>query len=228
MGIDKNWNSGGGHEQRSGSPGHYDLPDLMMGLVGVATIAALKALDATQTNDGAMYRVAAAGGQQLVYKYVAASALTGDDLLVLAPADGRAAGRFVFVGSYIDLSFAVDHTTADAAVLYTVPTGFQLQVGVPWWHVDTSFTGGASSAIGLSSSNAGLSTAGDLLGGASGDLAATLASTGPYAQGTVGAKIGKPAALLVAGDTIKFNRIASNFTAGAGSAHVPVFPIATP
>lgn len=225
--ISKDWNNGGDRMQRSGSPGQYALPDLMMGLAGVPDIATLKGFGEAG-NDGVLFRVAPAGGQPANYKYALASSLVGDDLLVLAPTDARAAGRFICVEDHFDIKLAVGFATADAAVLYTVPVGFTLQLDVPWWEVTVSFTGGTSSAIGINSSNTGLNGVGDLLGSSAGDVAASLVSTGPLAKGTKGTKIGTPGAVLIGGDTIKFNRITSVFTAGAGFVHVPVKLIATP
>src|SRR5690348_7212071 len=90
------------------------------------------------------------------------------------------------------LKLAIAFGTADAAVLFTVPTNIaRIELGSLWWEVTTSFSGGASSAIGCSSSNASYNTKGDLLGGASGDVAATLVSTGVlHKGGTIGAKFG--------------------------------------
>lgn len=118
------------------------------------------------------------------------------------------------------LALPVDFTKADAAVLYTVPTGIRLSVGRSFWEVTTPFTGGSSSAIGLSSSNAAYNTKGDLLGGAAGDVLAGL--TAGF-KGTIGAKVASQGVIvLVGGDTIRFDRIVSAFTAGAGLAHIPV------
>lgn len=100
--------------------------------------------------------------------------------------------------------------------------------GSPFWSVSVTFTTSTSGAAGLKSSNAGLSTAGDILGGASGDLVATLVSTGAYAKGTVGAKIGKPPAVLSGAETIVYNLIAGTYTAGTGIAHVPVAVLLAP
>jgi hypothetical protein len=133
------------------------------------------------------------------------------------------------LGAYKHLKLPIAFGTADATVLFTVPTLPNGCVGLYlakfWWEVTTSFTGGSASAIGLSSSNAGYSTAGDLLGGATGDVAATLVSTTKYKVGTAGAKISAASpglVILVAADTIKFNRITSAFTAGAGFVHIDV------
>lgn len=121
-------------------------------------------------------------------------------------------------GSVVDLAFPIAFGTADAAVLGTVPAGCALLVLRGYWDVTSGFTGGTSSAIGLSSSQTAHSTKGDLLGGGSGDVTATL--------GTAGLKLGTAGAdqaagiLLDAGATIKFDRITSAFTAGAGYAHL--------
>lgn len=83
------------------------------------------------------------------------------------------------------------------------------------WDVRTAFTGGTASAIGLSTSMTGFNTRGDLLGGATGDVEATLVA-GLYG-GTLGAKFasnGFP--YLGPGATIKFDRINSAFTGGSG------------
>ena len=123
------------------------------------------------------------------------------------------------------LKLAISSATADGAVLFTVPAGHYLRVNRSYWNVQTGFTGGTSSAIGLSSSNAGYATNGDLLGGASGDLTATLGSAG-IKGGTLGAKFGSNGVILLApGDTIKFDRIASAYTAGAGYAMVEVVEV---
>lgn len=112
--------------------------------------------------------------------------------------------------------------TADAAVLYTIPSSVsRVVIASIWWEVATSFTGGTASAIGVSSTNTSYNTKGDLLGGASGDVAATLVSTGVvHKGGTLGAKYGSNGkVVLVAGDSLRFDRITSAFTAGVGYVH---------
>lgn len=188
-----------------------------------ATIATLKAVPLLARVDGGEWLVIADGS---LWRFAATSSLTGDDFLAVSPT--VAGGAYIRVDRVVDITAAVAYTTADAAVLYTVPTGFQLQLGIPYNHVTTSFAGGSSSAIGASSSNGGMSTKGDVLGGSGGDVAATLVSTGAWAKGTVGAKIGKPAALLVAGDTLIFDRITSVFTSGVGVYHFPVTVLLAP
>jgi hypothetical protein len=122
----------------------------------------------------------------------------------------------------VHLKLAIAFGTADAAVLCTIPTGLNLQILSAYWEVTTSFTGGSSSAIGVSSDATDYSTKGDILGGATGDVLATLVSTGvKYKGGTIGAKFGTNGIVVVpAGKVIRFDRITSVFTAGAGFVHI--------
>ena len=123
------------------------------------------------------------------------------------------------------LKLAISSATADGEVLFTVPDGHYLRLNRTYWDIQTGFTGGASSAIGLSSSNASYATKGDLLGGASGDVTATLGTAG-IKGGTIGAKFGSNGVIVLApGDTIKFDRITSAFTAGSGYVFVEVVEV---
>lgn len=116
--------------------------------------------------------------------------------------------------------------TADATSLLVIPVlangAAGLQIESLFWEITVSMTGGASPAIGISSTNASYNTKGDLLGGASGDLTATLVSTGlKYKGGTLGAKFGSNGkVVLVTGDALRFDQIASAFTAGSGFVHI--------
>lgn len=124
------------------------------------------------------------------------------------------------------LALPIAFGTANNAVLFTVPTGIRMFVHKAIWEVTSGFTGGTNSAIGLSSSNTGYNTAGDILGGAGGDVAATLVSG--LKGGTLGAKFGSNGVIvLAAADTIKFNRIVDAFTAGAGFAHLHISALPT-
>lgn len=122
----------------------------------------------------------------------------------------------------VHLKLPIAFGTADAATLCTVPTGSRLQILSAFWEVTTSFTGGSSSAIGVSSDDTDYSTKGDILGGASGDVLATLVSTGRvYKGGTIGAKFGSNGIVVVgSGKIIRFDRVTSAFTAGAGFVHI--------
>ena len=132
-------------------------------------------------------------------------------------------------GENLYLKLAISFANADGDVLYTVPTNIAIMVRSAFWEITTSWTGGTSSAIGLSSSLSPHDAAGDILGGASGDVAATLVSTGgAYKTGTAGLSFtaAPKVVILTGGSTIKFNRIASAFTAGAGNVHLDCMTIA--
>lgn len=120
----------------------------------------------------------------------------------------------------VALKLAIAFGTADAAILYTVPAGKRLLLERTFWEVTVGFTGGSSSAIGLSSSQTGQSTKGDLLGGATGDVTATLGTAG-VKGGTIGADFGSNGVIVLEpGATIRFDRITSVFTAGTGFVHI--------
>lgn len=190
-----------------------------------ASLATISALGASSVADGEVFLDQSAGR---LWRYAAASTLTADGGFLVAAATGAGVGAFIAMDRTIDIQAAVSSATTDATVLYTVPAGFRLRLTVPFWSVSVTFTTSSAGAAGLKSSNAGLNTAGDILGGASGDLVATLVSTGAYAKGTVGAKIGKPPAVLSGGDTVIYNLIAGTYTAGTGIAHIAVEVLLAP
>jgi hypothetical protein len=226
MSLAQDWNSGGSALiPGTGKPG---LRDLLSPLHGLSGLTALKAVPESESSDGAPARVLA-GAARGGWRYHAASVLAGDDVMVVAPADGRTAGRWIReVGSYLDIALAFTFATLDAASLYALPTGFELDLLSSAWEIGTSMTGGTTPAIGISSGQTGLSTKGDILGGAAGDLTATLVSTGAKYKGTTGAKMGTPSARLVGGNGFRFDRIADAFAAGAGTAHIGAAVIVVP
>lgn len=120
---------------------------------------------------------------------------------------------------FVNLKLPFTFATADAAVLYTVPTGMILLLTHVFWEITADLTGGASSAIGVSSSAAPHTTKGDLLGGAAGDVAAALTAAIGFTQGTIGVSFSAAPKLVVlpASATIRFDAITSAFTAGAGN-----------
>jgi len=128
-------------------------------------------------------------------------------------------GRPVGLYEPVDLKLAIGFATADAAVLFQVPSDVRLAIERVWWEVVTGFTGGTSSAIGVSSSATGYTTKGDLLGGSGGDVAATLVAG--HKGGTIGTDFGSNGVIVLpGGSTLRFDRIASVFTAGAGFVRV--------
>lgn len=161
------------------------------------------------------------------FYYHPTSVLTADDLFVVTPATG--AGRFLLLpGTIADISLPIAFGTADATALATLPTGFFGRVARGYWHVTASFTGGTASTIGLSSDQTGFSTKGDILGGAAGDVAATLVQTGAGKMaGTIGAKIAA-GVFLNGGQILRFDAITSAFTAGTGFAHLIFDVLANP
>lgn len=191
----------------------------------VATLTELKAIVAGDSDrtSGNEIRVSADGS---LFYWHATSTLTGDDIFVVTPADAPAAGRWLRApGAMVDLSLPFTFNTADAAVLATLPTGARLLVVRGYWEIAADMTGGTSSTIGLSSGQSPHNTKGDLLGGGSGDAAASL--TAGVRTGTIGADVAA-GALLIAAATIRFDRITSAFTAGSGNAHLVGMLLANP
>lgn len=123
------------------------------------------------------------------------------------------------VPSNFALKVAVAFGLLDAAVLLTVPTSRRLLIERVFWEITTGFTGGTSSAIGISADTAPNNTKGDILGGASGDVAAALVVG--LKGGTIGAKFGSNGVVVLEpGVKVRFDRITSAFTAGAGYVHL--------
>lgn len=186
----------------------------------VATTAALAAIPADDRYDGQVCLVLADGSS---WRFSASSAATdASGTLVVTPASGS--GRWLRLPGAARLILPITSATADAAVLLTVPAGCLLLLRKLFWTIDTDFTGGSSSAIGVSSGKTGFTTKGDLLGGTGGDVAASLTALASPANGTIGAKLDTVpelhTTLWKAGDTIRFDRITSAFTAGAGAVNV--------
>ena len=194
---------------------------------GVATKAALSAIVAASRFDGMLTMVRADGS---MWRFVAASTAAEDEGQELAIAPDVGTGRWVAADKFKVLKLPIGFGTADGAAILTVPADVTLRISAfPYWEVTTGFTGGAASAIGVSTSVAGYTTGGDILGGAAGDVAATLVA-GDVA-GTLGGElddnVGFQALALVAADEIQFDRITSVFTAGAGFVCLPVAIVAT-
>jgi hypothetical protein len=188
------------------------------GVYRMRTSTTLKAVEVSSSLDG--LRVGLDDGSQ--WKYVAASTATdATEQLVLTPASAPTAGRWCRYDRLLDLEFAIGFATTDAQVLFTVPSGFSVRLNPgAYWDVTTAFTGGTSSAIGLSSNTAPYSTKGDILGGAAGDLAAGL--TAGAKRGNAGADFGSGGQIVLpAAATIRFDRITSVFDAGDGKAVLP-------
>jgi len=193
----------------------------------VATRTALKAIAAANRYEG-MEVVVQSDYSHWVFDADGTAAEDTADELVQVPAAGT--GRWVRADKAFIMKIPISYANTDGEAIETIPAGFALRLaGFPYWEVETGFTGGTASAIGLSTNITGYETGGDLLGGASGDVAATLV-TGDVA-GTLGGElndnVGFQALLLVEGSEIQFDRITSAFTAGAGYACIPVVQVTT-
>lgn len=192
-------------------------------LASVADRAAVKAIVAADRVNGQLILVRT---DNSLWRFDSASTAASDGAdgnLVLVPDAGT--GRWIRADKAFVMKLAIGFGTADNAVLSTVPAGFAIRItGMPFWDVVTGFTGGAASAIGIDSSLAGHTTKGDLLGGATGDVAATLVAG--VQPGTIGPKLDTlveiQAFLLKGADEIHFGRITSAFTAGAGFVCFPI------
>lgn len=195
-----------------------------------ATRAALQALSAKDRCDGMCCLVQS---DFSLWTFAPSSALvtTGDPNGELALTPSAGSGRWIRADKAFVMKLAIGFGTADAAALLTVLEGFAFRLAsFPWWEVTTAFSGGSSSAIGVSSSITGYTTKGDLLGGAAGDVAAALGAG--INTGTLGAElddnVGFHAMLFEEGNEIRFDRITSVFTAGAGFVRVPVLMTTAP
>lgn len=186
----------------------------------VATQAALTALAASHPArvHGNEVRVDADGS---VWYWHSTSTLTADDILVDAADDAPSAGRWIRQVGFVDLACPFTYANADGSTLLTLPTGCRFLLLDSYWEVTAGFTGGSSSAIGVASTTR--STAGDILGGASGDVAATLVA-GAAINGTIGATMDTLAEIhanrFAAGEVFTLERITSAFTAGVGKVHL--------
>ncbi len=188
----------------------------------VSSIAVLRTINASDCANGQTVFSMADGKE---WQFSNTSVLADDGQLVIAPASGT--GRWLLIPGLWTLALPITFATADAAVLYTVPAGAVIQPVEFDWLVSTGFTGGASSAIGVSSgTKSGYTTKGDLLGGAAGDVAATLVVATTPNLGTIGAgfdTLAKRRKVLTATDSLRFDRITSAFTAGAGNVNLTAF-----
>lgn len=195
----------------------------MMGAAIAMTLAQLKTLSVAMHEPNELFQLT----DGRVVQYKSASVLTADDIFVFAPGNSQA-GRYVLAAGFAtDVKLAIAFGTADAAVLATLPTNSAMFVLRSNWEVTADWTGGSSSAIGLSSSQTGHTTKGDLLGGAAGDVAAALTAAIGFTPGTIGADMAA-GVLLKGGSTVRFDRITSAFTAGTGFAHLVGFMLANP
>lgn len=189
----------------------------------VATRTALKGVSAADRHDGEVLLVKT---DNSFWRFDSASTATGDEAgeFVLEPTAGS--GRWIRADKAFTAKIPIDFSMADGATILTVPDGFVLRLGgLPYWEVTTGWTGGTGSAIAVAASVTGYTAAGDILGGATGDVTATLGTAG-IKPGTIGDKMDtfaeQQAFVLQAADTLTYEELTDAFTAGAGFVCLPV------
>ena len=184
----------------------------------VANATAMKAVAAASRWDG--LELIKADDQTHWIFSASSSAADSTENLVITPTSGT--GRWIRADKVVHLKLAISSSTADAATLFTVPAGMKLKVDDAYWEITADFTGGTSSAIGVSSDLAPHDTKGDLLGGTSGNVLADLTAAIGTTAGTLGASFtsAPKMAVLTAGKIVRFDRITSAFTAGSGFVHL--------
>lgn len=189
----------------------------------VADMAALKAIAAAARANGMLCMVLSdtAAEVSLWRFHSTSTASDTSENLVATPAVGS--GRWLRADKTVPLFLSVTHSNTDNSTIFTVPTGARLHPREAWWEVTTNWTGGSSPAIGVHASPTGWTTKGDILGGASGDVGATLVTTSTRMTGTIGAKLDTRTngrLIMVAADTFKFDRITDVFSAGAANVRI--------
>lgn len=185
----------------------------------LATIAALKALPIAKRVNGMLVFVEE-NASLWRFSQAGTASDASDNLIVTPTATG---GIWLRVDKVVDIRLPITFATADAAILFTTPVGARLLPREFYWEVTANWTGGTASTIGASSSTqTGYTTKGDLLGGAAGDVAATLVAASGVLAGTVGAgfdTLVKRRTIFKAAATLRHDRITSAFTAGSGALH---------
>lgn len=186
------------------------------------TLAKLKTIDVQGHQH---YERVQIGG--LMYYFHESCVLAGDDLFVIAPGDNQP-GRYLLAPGYpFDLPIAITYALADAALIATAPANMLALLGRSYWEPTVDWTGGTSSAIGISTDTAPHNTQGDLLGGSGGDVAATLVASAGNTLGTIGVDVAG-GILFKGGEKIRYDEIVSAFTAGAANVHLVGTMIANP
>lgn len=203
-----------------GAPKYLDGAAIAATVATFAALTALAAADPARTH-GNEVKVDADGSR---WYWHATSTLTGDDILVAAADDAPTAGRWLRCEGFVDLAVPFSAALADGATILTIPAGCRFKLESAHYEITTLFAGGSSSAIGIAATSP-FNTAGDILGGGSGDVEAGL--TAGVRPGTIGAKMDTDAelhtALFVATNTFTYEEITSAFTSGAGYVHLVGF-----
>lgn len=135
----------------------------------------------------------------------------GYKVAVKPTANTESTGAFLLDEAHTIMRFPVTKSTADAAALWTVPTGVILLLVHPFaWieQITANWTGGTNAAVGMSTNKSGFNTKGDLLGGKGGLLAADLTTT-------IGQTLGKRGTLARPAGSVLFEENAAVASAAA-------------
>ena len=134
-------------------------------------------------------------------------------------------GHWVRTDSLVHLKLPISFQTSDAAQLIKVPAGITVEIDKIFWETTQNWVdGGPPPAIGISTDTAPFDTQGDLLGGASGSKAGDLNTAVVYSAEPPG-PTGTGVVVLKPNVVVRFDRITSQFAAGAGFIHAFVRPI---
>lgn len=182
----------------------------------VADLTALRGMKVKQRVSGMRVMVIADGSR---WRWHASSVLTDDGILVANPTDAPTSGRWLREVGGLMLRAPIVFGTLDAAVLLVLQAGMLFDLHEAFWQVTADFTGGSSSAIGVSSNKTNFTTKGDVLGGVGGNVAAALTAAGSPNLGTIGTgfdTVAKRRVLWKPTENFRHDLITSQFTAGAG------------
>lgn len=161
------------------------LADLNGGFIGslganVLTRTALAAIAAVDRSNGQIVTVRSDGSRWIfdansaaAADALAANAVTAA-MLVLVPTAGT--GRWLRADSAFIMRLPFSDALAGASILHTCPTGFAWRMtGMPYWDCISAVAGNAARRLGVSSTNvqADFTAVGDILGGTTGELAAS-------------------------------------------------------
>jgi len=207
----------------------FKVATAFVGSSTVATKTALKAIAVADRYNGQLVHVQA-DDSLWVYNSTSTAVEDTADELVQTPDGAPATGRWLRADKCFVMKIPFSYANSDGDALETIPAGFILRIaGMPFWEIEADMTGGSSSAIGISTNITGYETGGDILGGATGDVAATLVAG--VAAGTIGGELndttGLHDLLFVAASEFQFDAITSAFTAGNGFVCVPVVQVHT-
>jgi hypothetical protein len=198
------------------------LGNTFSALLSTASRTTLAAIAASARFDGMLVMVLT---DNSLWRFNSASTLTDDEAQELAVEPDAGTGCWIRVDKAFVMKIPISFANTDGEAIETIPEGFALRLtGHPYWEVTAEWTGGSSSAIGISTNVSGYETGGDILGGATGDVLATLVAG--IAAGTQGGELVDEVAfhdlLLEEASEFQFDRITSAFTAGSGFVCIPV------